>query len=103
MQGELCPASNYCDLLLGLMGGLLAVLLVVGGVAYRNWRYEQELDSLLWKIDSKELMMEDAETFAGGAEEGQGGTLGGGAAEAARGRNSQISLASNENEFRSVF
>ena len=103
MQGELCPASNYCDLLLGLMGGLLAVLVVVGGVAYRNWRYEQELDSLLWKIDSKELMMEDAETFAGGTEEGQGGTLGGGATEAARGRNSQISLASNENEFRSVF
>ena len=36
MQGELCPASNYCDLLLGLMGGLLTVLMVVGGVAYRK-------------------------------------------------------------------
>ena len=71
---------------------------------HRNWRYEQELDSLLWKIDSKELMMEDAETFtSGGGEEGHGGSLGGGAAEVARGRNSQISLASNENEFRSVF
>ena len=36
VQGELCPASNYCDLLLGLMGGLLTVLLVMGGVAYRK-------------------------------------------------------------------
>ena len=50
-------------------------------------------------------MMEDAETFtSGGGEEGHGGgSLGGVAAEVARGRNSQISLASNENEFRSVF
>ena len=48
-------------------------------------------------------MMEDAETFTSGGEEGHGGSLGGGAAEVARGRNSQISLASNENEFRSVF
>ena len=31
------------------------VVTVVILVAYRNYKYEQELDSLLWKIDSKDL------------------------------------------------
>ena len=26
---------------------------------YRNWRYEQELDSLLWKVDFKEIQMHE--------------------------------------------
>lgn len=28
-------------------------------VLYRNWRYEQELDSLLWKVDYKEIQMHE--------------------------------------------
>ena len=40
-QGELCPSDDYCDIAIGVVGGLIGVLLVVGGVAYRNWRYEQ--------------------------------------------------------------
>lgn len=28
-------------------------------VLYRNWRYEQELDSLLWKIDFKDIEVHD--------------------------------------------
>ena len=40
-QGELCPSDDYCDIAIGVVGGLLGVMLVVGGVAYRNWRYEQ--------------------------------------------------------------
>lgn len=28
---------------------------------YRNWRYEQELDSLLWKIDYKDIKMHENE------------------------------------------
>ena len=93
-HNERCPASDYCDLLLGVIGGLLGVFLVVGGVAYRNWRYEQELDSLLWKIDFKELQLEDTFTSMDDTQE----------ANLYRGQNSQISLSSNnENELRSVF
>lgn len=28
---------------------------------YRNWRYEQELDSLLWKIDFKEVQIHESD------------------------------------------
>lgn len=28
-------------------------------VLYRNWRYEQELDSLLWKVDYKEIQLHE--------------------------------------------
>ncbi|GBP06847.1 Speract receptor, partial [Eumeta japonica] len=31
----------------------------VSVVLYRNWRYEQELDSLLWKIDFREIQMHE--------------------------------------------
>ena len=57
-RGEHCEQSDLCAVILGVAGGLGLVCLVVGGVAYRNWRYEQELDSLLWKIDYKELHLE---------------------------------------------
>jgi guanylate cyclase len=38
-----------------VVGGIAVVLSVVIILAYRNYRYEQELDSLLWKIDSSEI------------------------------------------------
>lgn len=43
----------------GIAGGALLLLGVVSLVLYRNWRYEQELDSLLWKVDFKEIQMHD--------------------------------------------
>ena len=43
------------DIVMGVLGGVAVVLSVVMFVAYRNYKYEQELDSLLWKIDSKDL------------------------------------------------
>ena len=90
-HNEFCPPNNYyCDLLLGVLGGLLAVFLVVGGVVYRNWRYEQELDSLLWKIDFRELHLDsNLEDLGLRTNDSIRG-----------GRNSQISLTSNnENDF----
>lgn len=27
---------------------------------YRNWRYEQELDSLLWKVNYKDIEIKEA-------------------------------------------
>ena len=40
---------------MGVAGGISVVLAVVVIVAYRNYKYEQELDSLLWKVDPKDL------------------------------------------------
>ena len=40
---------------MGVVGGVSVVLSVVIIVAYRNYRYEQELDLLLWKVEPKEL------------------------------------------------
>jgi hypothetical protein len=43
------------EIAMGVVGGISVVLSVVIILAYRNYRYEQELDSLLWKIDSSEI------------------------------------------------
>ena len=42
---------------------MVGLVLVVGSIFYRNWRYEQELDSLLWKIEYKELQVEEMITM----------------------------------------
>lgn len=42
-----------------IAGGALLLLGIVSLVLYRNWRYEQELDSLLWKIDYKEIQLHE--------------------------------------------
>ena len=39
-----------CEIIMGVLGGIAAVVSVVVILAYRNYKYEQELDSLLWKI-----------------------------------------------------
>ena len=43
---------------MGVVGGIAVVLSVVIIMAYRNYRYEQELDSLLWKIEASEIKVE---------------------------------------------
>lgn len=43
----------------GIAGGVFLILIIVSLVLYRNWRYEQELDSLLWKIDFRDVQMHD--------------------------------------------
>jgi len=45
------------DLALGVAVGVALVASAVIAVAYRNYRYEQELDLLLWKVDSKEIVV----------------------------------------------
>lgn len=45
----------------GIAGGALLLLGIVSLVLYRNWRYEQELDSLLWKIDFREVQVHENE------------------------------------------
>ncbi len=45
---------------MGVAGGVAVVLSVVLILAYRNYRYEQELDSLLWKIEPSEIKVATA-------------------------------------------
>ena len=91
-HGKNCPPDDYCEIVLGVVGGLTGVILVVGSVAYRNWRYEQELDSLLWKIEYKELQVEEMSPMAAGVHWSRPITSQ---------RNSQVSLSSNpDSDFR---
>ncbi|KAH8318573.1 hypothetical protein KR067_011793 [Drosophila pandora] len=58
--GEKCV--NYTgEISAAIAGGALLLLGLVSLVFYRNWRYEQELDSLLWKIDFREVQMHENE------------------------------------------
>ena len=40
---------------------MIVVLLII----YRNWRYEQELDSLLWKIDFRDIQIPELPNVSG--------------------------------------
>ncbi|XP_071034347.1 guanylate cyclase 32E isoform X3 [Parasteatoda tepidariorum] len=55
-QGEKCVMWK---LAIGVTGGLILALLFGILVVYKNWAYEQELDSLIWKIDYKEIQIND--------------------------------------------
>ncbi|XP_075969462.1 guanylate cyclase 32E isoform X3 [Anticarsia gemmatalis] len=106
-RGEKCVSVGHIGAwALGASGGTLALLALAALALYRGWRYEQELDSLLWKIDFRELHLPDDEQRAnklnsnaggnvnsstnavGNSEKNGGGSTGGV-------RSSQVSLSSN--------
>lgn len=58
-RGEKC-ISYAREISAAIAGVVLLILTIVSLVLYRNWRYEQELDSLLWKIDYKEIQMHES-------------------------------------------
>lgn len=60
-RGEKC-ISYAREISAAVAGIILLILTIVSLVLYRNWRYEQELDSLLWKIDFKDIQMHDSES-----------------------------------------
>lgn len=43
----------------GIAGTLLFILAAVVLILYRNWKYEQELDSLLWKVNYKDIQIKE--------------------------------------------
>jgi atrial natriuretic peptide receptor A len=51
----------------GVAGGLMLILMVVLLALYRNWRYELELDSLLWKVDYRDIQMNEDQQPLNGA------------------------------------
>ncbi|XP_072943513.1 guanylate cyclase 32E isoform X2 [Epargyreus clarus] len=98
-RGEKC-VNHVGAWALGASGGTLALLALAALALYRGWRYEQELDSLLWKIDFRDLHLPDDEQRANKLSSsvivnanssnaiGEKGSTGGG-------RSSQVSLSSN--------
>ncbi|KAL4241106.1 hypothetical protein ACF0H5_001884 [Mactra antiquata] len=60
-RGEKCiPPKTYTkEILAGVGGGLVLIVTVVGYLVYRNWKYENELASLLWKIDYRDIDFKD--------------------------------------------
>lgn len=62
-NGEYCiePTDYTVEIGLGITGGILLVIIIIGTLCYRNWKYEQELASLLWKIDYKDLTIDYAD------------------------------------------
>ncbi|XP_077980630.1 speract receptor-like [Glandiceps talaboti] len=56
-HGELCPIieTHTSKIVGGVIGGICLVAIIVAAVIYRNWKYEQDLASLLWKIDFKDI------------------------------------------------
>ncbi|XP_015172076.1 PREDICTED: guanylate cyclase 32E isoform X2 [Polistes dominula] len=58
-HGEKCK-SYMIEIVGGIGGGLLLIIIAVLLVLYRNWKYEQELDSLLWKVNYKEIQIKEA-------------------------------------------
>lgn len=57
----ICKIGYTGEISAGIAGSALLLLGIVSLVLYRNWRYEQELDSLLWKIDFREVQMHENE------------------------------------------
>lgn len=53
----------------GIVGGLVFVITAVTLILYRNWKYEQELDSLLWKVNYKDIQIKEQKDEAAGANE----------------------------------
>lgn len=63
-RGEKC-ISYVREIILGIASFVLLVFTIIALVVYRNYRYEQELDSLLWKIDFKDIQMHENDANGG--------------------------------------
>lgn len=54
-SGCLEVADNRKEIIAGVLVGLLVTVAIVTAVTYRNWKYEQEIAGLLWKINLIDL------------------------------------------------
>ncbi|KAL6448488.1 hypothetical protein ACFW04_000413 [Cataglyphis niger] len=57
-HGEKCN-SYTGEIVGGIAGALLLIIAAVVLVLYRNWKYEQALDSLLWKVNYKDIQIKE--------------------------------------------
>lgn len=58
-DGSLCkqPHDPNREIASSILGGLLVVVLASAIILYRNWKYEQEIAGLLWKLNLKEILL----------------------------------------------
>ncbi|KAG5320428.1 GCY3E cyclase, partial [Pseudoatta argentina] len=56
--GEKCY-SHTGKIIGGILGALLFIITVIILIFYKNWKYEQEIDSLLWKINYKDIEIKE--------------------------------------------
>ncbi|GFN79875.1 guanylate cyclase [Plakobranchus ocellatus] len=63
-RGQKCikPESYLREIVGGVFGGILLIACVTSLLIYRNWRYEQEIAGLLWKIDVSAIHCNDVGT-----------------------------------------
>lgn len=54
------PPDHTTEIASGVTGVIITCVVIISLIAYRNWRYEQELDNLLWKIDFREIQLSGA-------------------------------------------
>ncbi|XP_015121956.1 guanylate cyclase 32E [Diachasma alloeum] len=66
-HGEKCY-SHTGEIVGGIAGGILLILIAIILILYRNWRYEQELDSLLWKVNYKDIQIRETKEEGGTVE-----------------------------------
>ncbi|XP_025987101.2 guanylate cyclase 32E [Solenopsis invicta] len=63
-HGEKCN-SHTGEIIGGIAGALLFIIAAVVLILYRNWKYEQELDSLLWKVNYKDIQIKEQKETMG--------------------------------------
>ncbi|XP_022091376.1 guanylate cyclase 32E-like [Acanthaster planci] len=64
--GKKCPppeVNHTGKIVAGALSGIGLIIMVIVAVSYRNWRYEQELASLIWKIDFEDINMRKNDPF----------------------------------------
>lgn len=52
-------AAYTGEIMGGIAGTLLLIIAAVVLIFYRNWKYEQALDSLLWKVNYKDIQIKE--------------------------------------------
>ncbi|RUS90116.1 hypothetical protein EGW08_002158 [Elysia chlorotica] len=64
-RGQKCikPKSHLKEIIGGIFGGIVLIAAVTSLLIYRNWRYEQEIAGLLWKIDASAIHCNELYTF----------------------------------------
>ncbi|XP_033630928.1 guanylate cyclase 32E-like [Asterias rubens] len=65
-DGSKCPPpeiNHTAKIVGGAFSGFGLIVFVILAVAYRNWRYEQELASLIWKIDFDDISLRKNDAF----------------------------------------
>jgi guanylate cyclase len=56
-DGSACreTKNHKREIFAGVLGGLFVTISIIAAVTYRNWKYEQEIAGLLWKINLRDI------------------------------------------------